>query len=120
MTYEELRHSSSGSKPRTKELLGGFKTFAASEMQAEIVKPRKNSGASYSSSSKESTPSKASRTESKQPSFHSMGAAFLDNDEQLPACAGEIKVLVQVKHQKNFLKLIKHIIQQVVMEQHLY
>ena len=59
VTYEELKHSSSGSKPRTKELLGGFKTFAASEMQAEIVKPRKNSGASYSSSNA-STPSKVS------------------------------------------------------------
>lgn len=120
MTYEELKHSSSGSKPKTKELLGGFKTFAASEMQAEIVKPRKNSGASYSSSSA-STPSKVSSGR-KQPddSYHSMGASFVDPDQQLPACAGDIKVLVQVKHQKNFLKLIKNIIQQVVMEQHLY
>lgn len=127
VTFEELKHSCSGSKPKTKDLLGGFKTFAASEMQAEIVKPRKDSNISFSSSSAD-TPSKASSSKNQplsnsyneKKSANSSSAKQLNPDQLLPPCNGDIKVLVQVKNHKNFLKLIKQLIQNIVMEQMLY
>lgn len=41
-------------------------------------------------------------------------------DKILPPCAGEITLKVQVKYHKTFLKLLKQILQAVVLEQHLY
>jgi len=52
--------------------------------------------------------------------MHALAAGASLNNGSLPACTGDITVLVSVKHSKTFLKLVTKLIERVVMEHHLY
>ena len=46
------------------------------------------------------------------------GAVF--EPGQVPACTGDMTLLLQVKHKKNFLKFVQQLLVRIVMEHHLY
>ena len=121
MTYEELTNSKDScyypesTKRNQKGLLSAFSQLATSEMQAEIVKPRKMSNKSSSAS----TPSKksSSKTTKRQLLSHAHASSA---SIQIPACSGDITLKVIVKHHKSFLKHFKQMLTKVVIENHLY
>lgn len=101
--YEELRPVQLGN---TDTKLGGYSHLVSNETQAEIVKPRKNSAASYGSTS---SPGKSSRHFSEQ----HCGCV-------LPPSSGPVTLLVQVKGHKHAMRLVQQLVYQAGLMNKLY